>query len=234
MEDFKNCHYDPESDDPPKSRQGWWWVLALIVILGALVVWVKWPTEVETVPSEAEFAGAGKVQASLSGEDSVAKKVVSNVETEGDKETEESGEPITSIETQSANAKTPAEPKTDQNEPKPTVPAEPEYEFYTLLQKQEVIIPEEELEKHRPEAPTLKPGVYVLQVGSFRTQPQAARSRARLAKHGLEASIQQVTAKDDKVWFRVRIGPYIDPDELRATRETLIDLKIDSIPIRLR
>ena len=53
------------------------------------------------------------------------------------------------------------------------------------------------------------PGVYVLQAGSYRNQPDAERMRSMLAKQGIEATVQRVQVDAD-VWHRVRIGPIRD------------------------
>ena len=65
-----------------------------------------------------------------------------------------------------------------------------------------------------------KPGVYVLQAGSYRQQADADRIRAQLKMQGIDANVQRV-AVDDDVWHRVRIGPITDLAELNRLRARL-------------
>jgi cell division protein FtsN len=57
-----------------------------------------------------------------------------------------------------------------------------------------------------------------LQTGSFQSAADADNQKARLAMMGIEAGVQQVMLQD-KVWYRVRLGPFgriEDVDALRA------------------
>ena len=60
-----------------------------------------------------------------------------------------------------------------------------------------------------------------LQAGSFSTAPDAENLRARLALAGWEASVQQGALPDKSVRFRVRLGPYDNPDELGRMKSDL-------------
>jgi len=104
------------------------------------------------------------------------------------------------------------------NEPDPAA----EYDFYDMLPKFEVVVPEAERNARRdqPTVAISKPGAYVLQVGSYRNRADAVRLRDRLAKQGIDASIQHVTI-DENEWHRVRIGPSRDLKQINATREQL-------------
>lgn len=113
-------------------------------------------------------------------------------------------------------------------------PAESRFDFYEMLPKFEVIIPEQEPDvaiDREPQA-VLEPGLYVLQAGSFSTYSDADRRRAELALHGVESNIQRVTI-DDRTYHRVRIGPTDDLDELNMLRSRLRAAKIDVLRIRL-
>jgi cell division protein FtsN len=109
-----------------------------------------------------------------------------------------------------------------------------QYDFYDMLPKFEVVVPEQErdVSTDTPAAPVVRPGVYVLQAGSYRSQPDAERVRAQLAKQGIEATVQRV-AVDADVWHRVRIGPISDLARLNATREALRRADIDAIVVRV-
>ena len=115
----------------------------------------------------------------------------------------------------------------DQNAP----PKKRRYEFYRMLRDYEVVLPEEET--MRPRQPpaqrrnareaAAKPRtkIYMLQVGSFRTRPQADALRAQLATLGLEAVIKQAQTPDGRIWQRVQVGPYRDAAERDAVIENL-------------
>ena len=109
-----------------------------------------------------------------------------------------------------------------------------QYDFYDMLPKFEVVVPEQErdVSTDTPAAPVVRPGVYVLQAGSYRSQPDAERVRAQLAKQGIEATVQRV-AVDADVWHRVRIGPISDLARLNATREALRRADVDAIVVRV-
>ena len=98
------------------------------------------------------------------------------------------------------------------------------YDFYDMLPKVEVVVPEKEREvgSDRGSAPANieRPGVYVLQAGSYRQQSDADRIRAQLKMQGIDANVQRV-AVDDDVWHRVRIGPITDLTELNRLRARL-------------
>ena len=98
------------------------------------------------------------------------------------------------------------------------------YDFYDMLPKFEVVVPEKdhEVASSRGDTPANieKPGVYVLQAGSYRQQAEADRIRAQLKMQGIDANVQRV-AVDDDVWHRVRIGPITDLTELNRLRARL-------------
>ena len=98
------------------------------------------------------------------------------------------------------------------------------YDFYDMLPKFEVVVPEKdhEVASSRGDTPANieKPGVYVLQAGSYRQQAEADRIRAQLKMQGIDANVQRV-AVDDDVWHRVRIGPITDLNELNRLRTRL-------------
>jgi cell division protein FtsN len=127
------------------------------------------------------------------------------------------------------------------SQPAPDAPAPAEksrFDFYEMLPNFEVVVPEEEqavaVEGAVAVQPreVIKPGIYVLQAGSFTAYADADRRRAELALQGIESNIQKV-AIDDKTYHRVRIGPTDDLDELNELRSRLRAAKIDALRIRL-
>ena len=113
-------------------------------------------------------------------------------------------------------------------------PGESRFTFYDMLPNFEVVIPEQEPDVKADTEPQaiVKPGLYILQAGSFTRFEDADRRRAELALQGIESAIQRVTI-DDKTYHRVRIGPMDDLEELNVLRSRLRAADIDVIRIRL-
>ena len=108
------------------------------------------------------------------------------------------------------------------------------YDFYEMLPNFEVVVPEKDREVKRdvPAAKIERPGVYVLQAGSYRNQADAERVSAQLRLQGIDAKVQRV-AVDNDVWHRVRIGPINDLAELNKVRKQLQAADIDGLVIRV-
>lgn len=108
------------------------------------------------------------------------------------------------------------------------------YDFYDMLPKFEVVVPERENAASNGGGPVQidKPGAYVLQAGSYRNFADADRMRAKLALQGLESKIQKVTVDSD-TWHRIRIGPISDLEELNRTRALLRQINIEAMVIRV-
>ena len=132
-------------------------------------------------------------------------------------------------------------------EPRRTAPADPDatatgtgqksekYDFYEMLPNFEVVVPEKDKEVKRdlPAASRIeRPGIYVLQAGSYRNEADADRVRAQLAVLGIDAKVQRV-AVDADVWHRVRIGPITQLDELNKLRKQLQAADVDALVIRV-
>ena len=109
------------------------------------------------------------------------------------------------------------------------------YDFYQMLPNFEVVVPEKDKDVKRdlPAAAKIeRPGVYVLQAGSYRNEADAERVRAQLALQGVAAKVQRV-AVDADVWHRVRIGPVSNLDELNKLRRQLQAAEVDALVIRV-
>jgi cell division protein FtsN len=109
------------------------------------------------------------------------------------------------------------------------------YDFYEMLPNFEVVVPEKDKDVKRdlPAAAKIeRPGVYVLQAGSYRNQADAERVRAQLALQGVEAKVQRV-AVDSDVWHRVRIGPISNLEQLNRVRKQLRAAEVDALVIRV-
>ena len=114
--------------------------------------------------------------------------------------------------------------------------AETQYDFYEMLPKFEVVIPEQDGRVQAPSGsgPTRveKPGAYILQAGSFRNHADADRMRALIAMQGVESKIQKVTIDKD-TWHRVRIGPITNLKKLEETRSKLRQARVEALVIRV-
>jgi cell division protein FtsN len=113
---------------------------------------------------------------------------------------------------------------------------EQQFDFYEMLPKYEVVIPEQDGRGGAPPAvvagPVEKPGAYILQAGSFRNHKDADRVRALIAMQGVESKISKVTIDKD-TWHRVRVGPITNLQTLEDTRSKLRQAQIDALVIRV-
>ena len=111
---------------------------------------------------------------------------------------------------------------------------DPQFDFYEMLPKFEVVIPEqdESAPAQSRVAALQKAGVYVLQAGSFRNSADAERVRAMIALQGVQSKIQRVSIDRD-TWHRVRIGPITDLRKLEDTRDKLRQVQIEALVIRV-
>ncbi|HQU49884.1 MAG TPA: SPOR domain-containing protein [Casimicrobiaceae bacterium] len=94
--------------------------------------------------------------------------------------------------------------------------------------------PSDRVASTEPSAPKgAKPGDRLwLQAGSFTQEPDAENLKARLALAGWEARVQQGTLQDKSVRYRVRLGPYDNPDELTRVKNELARRGFDVAVIR--
>ena len=111
---------------------------------------------------------------------------------------------------------------------------EPRFDFYDILPRFEVVVPEVETvtRSSEPPAPIAAPGSYVLQTGSFRSHADADRMQASLALLGIESRIQKVTIDADE-FHRVRVGPINDLDELDRVRTELRRAGVESLMMKV-
>ena len=91
-----------------------------------------------------------------------------------------------------------------------------------------------------PVAPQSRPSIpvavenYYLQVGSFRSHAEADNLKARLAFLGMVASVQSVDLADRGVWYRVRVGPFMQKTQVDNVHVTLRENGIDAQLIKTR
>jgi cell division protein FtsN len=117
-------------------------------------------------------------------------------------------------------------------QPIPKAPPKKEginFDFYSILPEQELVIPESELSK---ESKPAEKANYFLQVGSFKSSDDAQARMAELFLLNLTPTIQKVTVDGGNTWHRVRVGPYVDRRKLDKARRKLQDNGIDFFVIK--
>ena len=127
-------------------------------------------------------------------------------------------------------------PTTTKGEQQAEKPAEPKFNFYTILPELEILIPESETQppNSRPANDTTEDNKkYVLQAGSFNNKIDAEKLKASLALLGFEAHIQSVTV-NGTAWHRVRTGPYTHSNDLYDKIDQLQQNGIKAMPMELK
>jgi cell division protein FtsN len=111
-------------------------------------------------------------------------------------------------------------------------PSAPRFDFYTILPKKEVVIPEHEIKTRKREEKLgkAKAHSYSLQAGSFRNLADADKRKAQLALLGIEARIETALV-NGKQWNRVKIGPYSSMNQVDKVRSQLRQNHIDVVVI---
>ncbi len=128
--------------------------------------------------------------------------------------------------------------------PSVPVPLENRYEFYELLKKGELILPESDTAKApaTPSAPAAIPdtppaealsGRFILQVGSYRNFEDADRVKASLALLGMDAHIEKAALRAGETWYRVRVGPLTDARQMETLRAQMKANGINALLIRV-
>jgi cell division protein FtsN len=112
----------------------------------------------------------------------------------------------------------------------------PRFDFYTMLPKMEVVVPDDELDQGpviAANGPNAAPATYLVQVGSFLKTVDADRLKAQLALLGFEAKVVSARISAQDVRYRVRSGPYHGKKALNEARERLAANGIKGIVIRV-
>lgn len=107
----------------------------------------------------------------------------------------------------------------------------PRFDFYTLLRESEVIVPDTPDTSASSQSANSN-DVFLLQVGSFKSNRDADSLRARLLLLNLDAKIEKVSPRKNETWHRVIVGPFIDRSELADARGKLASNGIDSLLLK--
>ena len=105
-----------------------------------------------------------------------------------------------------------------------------DFDFYDMLPKQEVDVPNSKRALEEGHADRLPTGDVVLQAGSFKQATEAEKMVAQLALAGVESKVQRASVQDE-TWYRVRIGPIATVQELNAVRMKLDAAEIYAPPV---
>ena len=118
----------------------------------------------------------------------------------------------------------------------------PRFDFYEILQGDGDAVPDArptavpggsrpaEANKVQDGKDAIKETVF-LQTGSFLSAGDADNQKAMLAMMGIEAAVQQVMLQD-KVWYRVRLGPFRKIEEMNALRAELARQGVEANVVR--
>lgn len=84
------------------------------------------------------------------------------------------------------------------------------------------------LQKQAPPTPAkaAPTSAYFLQEGAYTNMEDAEKVKAKLALLGMVANIQPANIPDKGLWYRVRLGPYKNADEMN---EALASLKLNGL-----
>ena len=79
--------------------------------------------------------------------------------------------------------------------------------------------------------PAEAPSGFYLMAGSFQKPSDAEAQKANLALIGFDASIQKAVI-GEKIWYRVKIGPFKRQDDANRARNELKENGIEAVPAR--
>lgn len=114
-----------------------------------------------------------------------------------------------------------------------SLPEKLRFDFYKILPGGEEQIPEKQL-KQIPPVSLAQKEAYFLQIGSYQNMLDADNQKAKLALLGIEAFVQTADIPSKGIWYRVRLGPYANLDEISRMRETLSQSRIEASLIKVK
>ncbi len=127
------------------------------------------------------------------------------------------------------------------------------FDFFTVLPEIEMVVPDQpppaplpspspppspETTAEKPDPPAAiqavsKKSVYMLQAGSYRKKNDADQLKAKLALWGHASQIQKVTIQGRGDFYRVRLGPWSDYDEMVGVDKSLASFGIKALRLRI-
>ena len=137
-----------------------------------------------------------------------------------------------------------APPQADRNlaetartaEAKSGQPERPRFDFYKILPGQEEPVTDRDLRAaaKAPDKAGAAKDVYFVQAGAFQNPADADNLKARLALIGLVSSVEPASLPDRGTWYRVRLGPYSQLEEINRVRSTLAQNGVEASLVRIR
>lgn len=140
------------------------------------------------------------------------------------------GQPSPSAAQQAGSSPSPLALPGKPGDPIPQSSDKPRFDFYKILPGNAEAIPDPKpavASKDRPDKENALKELAYLQTGSFQNAGDADNQKAKLALMGVEASVQQVMLQD-KVWYRVRLGPFNKIDDVNSMRSDLAKQGIEA------
>jgi cell division protein FtsN len=116
--------------------------------------------------------------------------------------------------------------------------SKPRFDFYKILPGQEEPVTDRELKSAAAKPPdkagSAPKDVYFVQAGAFQSPADADNLKARLALMGLQASVEPANLPDKGTWYRVRLGPYTQLEEINRIRSTLAQNGVDAALVKIK
>jgi|TARA_B110000977_G_scaffold165475_1_gene212688 cell division protein FtsN len=109
--------------------------------------------------------------------------------------------------------------------------SELQFDFYTLLKKTEIIVPNNASEEGEDQQPE-ENFTYLLQAGSFKIANDAESRRVKLLLLNLNASVELINLGNGEKWHRVLVGPFDDASSMAYARTKLSENQIDSLLLK--
>jgi cell division protein FtsN len=115
-------------------------------------------------------------------------------------------------------------------------PERPRFDFYKILPGQEEPVTERDLKAAAKagDKAGASADLYFVQAGAFQNPADADNLKARLALMGLMASVEPASLPDRGTWYRVRLGPYNQLEEINRVRATLAQNGVDASLVRIK
>ncbi|BAL22842.1 SPOR domain-containing protein [Azoarcus sp. KH32C] len=105
----------------------------------------------------------------------------------------------------------------------------PDFEFYKILPQGEGAPTES---RPAPQAAPVVAEKLYLQVGAFENPAEADNLKAKLALNGIEASVQRAQLPDGRNLHRVRVGPFVKPEDMNPVRTRLNEAGVTATVVK--
>lgn len=119
----------------------------------------------------------------------------------------------------------------DTSQPSKTEKGSTQFEFYSLLPKQEPVMSADPAQRSAP-VTKARDYHYMLQAGAFKQREDAERRRAELILSGYEAQLEPTKYNNGKTWYRLLIGPFNSQSKLAKARSELLQNNIETLVIK--